>query len=73
MEYPVKAAFQKRSISPFPAPGVLAIVPPMPRGRKKDPANMTAAEELRSLLQWAEQMKLENVAAALRRVLSKLP
>jgi hypothetical protein len=44
----------------------------MPGGRKKDPANMTAEEELRSLLQWAEQMQLENVAAALRRVLAKL-
>jgi hypothetical protein len=33
---------------------------------------MTAEEELRSLLQWAEQMQLENVAAALRRVLIKL-
>jgi hypothetical protein len=44
----------------------------MPRGRKKDPANMTAEEELRSILQWAEQMQLENIAAALRRVLRKL-
>jgi hypothetical protein len=44
----------------------------MPRGRKKDPANMTAEEELRSLLQWAEKMRLENVAAVLRRVLAKL-
>jgi hypothetical protein len=33
---------------------------------------MTAEEELRSLLHWAEQMQLENVAAALRRVLSKM-
>jgi len=44
----------------------------MPRGRKKDPANMTAEEEVRSLLQWAKQVQLENVAAALRRVLFKL-
>jgi hypothetical protein len=44
----------------------------MPHGRKKDPANMTAEEELRNLLQWAEQMQLENVAAVLRRVLIKL-
>jgi hypothetical protein len=40
---------------------------------KKDPEHMTAREELQSLLKWAEQVKLENVAAALRRVLAKLP
>jgi len=34
---------------------------------------MTAEEELRSLLRWAELTHLENVAAALRRVLAKLP
>jgi len=28
---------------------------------------MTAEEELRHLLEWAEQMQLENVAATLRR------
>jgi hypothetical protein len=44
----------------------------MPRGRKKNPEHMTAVEELRSLLQWAERMQLENVAAALRRVLAKM-
>jgi predicted RNA-binding protein with RPS1 domain len=33
---------------------------------------MTAEEELRSLLKWAEQTQHENVAAALRRVLVKL-
>ena len=47
--------------------------PAMPCGRKKDPVKMTAEEELRSLLQWAEQTHLENVVAALRRVLTKLP
>jgi hypothetical protein len=35
-------------------------------------ANMTAEEELRSLVQWAQQTHLENVAATLRRVLVKL-
>jgi hypothetical protein len=33
---------------------------------------MTAEEELRSLLKWARQVNLENVAAALERVLGKL-
>jgi hypothetical protein len=42
-------------------------------GRKKDPTHMTAEEELRSLLQWAEQTQHENVAAAIRRILAKLP
>ena len=41
-------------------------------GRKKDPATMTAEEELGSLLQCAEQVRLENVAAALHRVLAKM-
>jgi hypothetical protein len=41
----------------------------MPRHRL--PATMTAEEELRSL-KWARQVKLENVAAALERVLGKL-
>ena len=40
---------------------------------KKDAADMTAEEELRMLLQWAERMHFENVAAAVRRVLAKLP
>jgi hypothetical protein len=44
----------------------------MPRGRKPKPENMTAEEELRSLRQWAEQQDFRNVAAALRRVLTKL-
>jgi hypothetical protein len=42
----------------------------MPRHRL--PETMTAEEELRSLLKWARQVKLENVAAALQRVLDKL-
>jgi hypothetical protein len=33
---------------------------------------MTAEEEVRSLLKWAEQQGFENVAAALRRILAKL-
>jgi len=33
----------------------------------KDLETMTAEEELRSLLKWAEQTQHENVAAALRR------
>jgi hypothetical protein len=33
---------------------------------------MTAVEELRRLLKWAEQQGFSNVAAALRRVLIKL-
>jgi len=33
---------------------------------------MTAEEELRMLLLWAEQMTLQNVAQAIRRVLAKL-
>jgi hypothetical protein len=44
----------------------------MPRGRKPKPENMTAEEELRCLLQWAEQQDFRNVAATLRRVLTKL-
>lgn len=44
---------------------------PKPR-HKKDPERMTAEEELRSLLKWAEQQRFENVAAALRRILTKL-
>lgn len=44
----------------------------MPR-YNKDPTTMTAQEELRSLLKWAEQQRFENVAAALRRVLAKFP
>jgi hypothetical protein len=43
----------------------------MPR-QKKTPENMTAEEELQQLLKWAEQVQLENIAAALRRVLAKL-
>jgi hypothetical protein len=44
----------------------------MPCGRKKYPEHMTAKEELRSLLKWAEQVHFENVAAALRRILAKM-
>jgi hypothetical protein len=43
----------------------------MPR-RRKDPENMTAEEELLSVLDWAKRMQLFNIAAALRRVLTKL-
>lgn len=43
----------------------------MPR-RKKDPDHMTAEEELRSVLQWAEQQRFKNVAEALRRIIAKL-
>jgi hypothetical protein len=41
------------------------------RGRKKSLQNMTAAEELHSLLKWAEQQGFANVAAALRRTIAK--
>jgi hypothetical protein len=41
----------------------------MPRKR---PEEMTAGEELRSLLQWAQQQRFHNIAAALQRVLAKL-
>lgn len=41
--------------------------------RQKAPEKMTVEEELQSLLKWAERMGLENVAAALRRVVTKLP
>jgi hypothetical protein len=43
----------------------------MPR-YNKNPDTMTAADELRSLLKWAEQQGFENVAAALRRTIGKL-
>ena len=43
----------------------------MPR-RHKDTENMTAEEELLSVLDWAKRMQLFNIAAALRRVLTKL-
>jgi len=39
----------------------------MPRGRP--PAHKTAEQELRSLLEWAEQQGFMNVAEALCRVL----
>jgi hypothetical protein len=45
----------------FPAPALALILPCMPR-QKKDPE-----------LKWAEQQRFENVAAALRRILAKLP
>ena len=44
----------------------------MPRRKDIDLADMTAEQELQSLLKWAEQVKLENVAAVLRRILAKL-
>ena len=44
----------------------------MPRGQKKAPEDMTAAEELLMVLQWAEQMDFQNIAAALRRIIGKL-
>ncbi|MCU1259326.1 MAG: hypothetical protein JWO80_2211 [Bryobacterales bacterium] len=58
---------RKGPFRPFPA----TVVSDMPR-QKKDPEHMTAEEELRSLLKWAEQTNHENVATALRRVLAKL-
>jgi hypothetical protein len=44
----------------------------LPMPRYKAPEHMTAVEELRRLLKWAEQQGFSNVAAALRRVLIKL-
>jgi len=40
--------------------------------RHKDPENLTAQEELLSVIGWAEQMQFFNIAAALRRVLATL-
>jgi hypothetical protein len=40
--------------------------------RRKLPEKMTAEEELRSLLKWAQQQRCHNIAAALQRVLAKL-
>jgi hypothetical protein len=42
------------------------------RHRRAHPETMTAKEELFCLLAWAEQQRLTNIAAALRRVLGKL-
>jgi len=44
----------------------------MPRGRKKAADHLTAEEELRMVLQWAEQMDFQNIAAALRRIMGKV-
>lgn len=39
---------------------------------KKDPERMTAEAELQSLLKWAEQMRFDNVTAALQRIVAKM-
>ena len=59
-------------VSHFPAAPLPVIVSTMPRQKDIDLADMTAEQELRSLLQWAEQMQLANVAAALRRILTQI-
>jgi hypothetical protein len=41
--------------------------------RRKNPDMMTAEEEIRSVLDWARRTGHLNIAAALRRVLAKLP
>jgi hypothetical protein len=41
--------------------------------RRKNPETMTAAGEIRSVLDWAQRMGFVNVAAALRRALAKFP
>jgi hypothetical protein len=58
-------------LSTSPTQWLSVILPAMPR-RRTDPENMTAEEELRSLLKWAEQLQLENVARALCRILAKM-
>ncbi len=40
--------------------------------RPTDAENQTPEQELRGLLKWAEQQDFSNVAAVLRRVLTKL-
>jgi hypothetical protein len=40
-------------------------------GRRKNPDTMTAEEEIRSVLDWAQRMGFVNIAAALHRALSK--
>jgi hypothetical protein len=39
---------------------------------REHPEHMTVEQELSSLLEWAEQQRLENISAALRRTLAKL-
>lgn len=41
--------------------------------RRKHPDQMTAEDEIRSVLTWAQRMGLVNIAAALDRTLAKLP
>ena len=41
--------------------------------RHKDPDTMTAEEEIRSVLDWAQRTDHRNIAAALCRVLAKWP
>jgi hypothetical protein len=41
--------------------------------RKRNPDNMTAEEEIRSVLDWAQRTGHVNIAAALRRALDKWP
>lgn len=41
--------------------------------RHKDPNRMTAAEEIRSVLDWARRTGHLNIAAALDRALAKWP
>jgi hypothetical protein len=36
------------------------------------PEEMTVEHELRSLLKWAQQQRLHNIAAAVQRILAKL-
>lgn len=62
----------KRFLSPFSARQIAVIVSAMPRRKDIDLTDMTAEQELQSLLKWAEQVKLENVAAVLRRMVAKL-
>lgn len=41
--------------------------------RKRNPDNMTAEEEIRSVLDWAHRTGHVNITAALRRALDKWP
>jgi hypothetical protein len=41
--------------------------------RRKTPDRMTAEEEVRSVLAWAQRMGFENIADALTRALDKWP
>jgi hypothetical protein len=42
-------------------------------GRYKTPDMMTAEEEVRSVLAWAQRMNFENIADALIRAVAKWP